>query len=96
MSAASKAKTKTSTKAAAKPSPDAELIRNCVQYAQAVAAVRAGFDADPDGNSVYSSPAARTHERAAIKALAAISAAKASTAAGICAKARIVPMVLRN
>ena len=66
------AKKKATTTTAAAPlpsSPDAELIRTCVQYAHAVAAASAGFKADPDGNSIYAAPAADVRYRAAKKRL---------------------------
>ena len=63
----SKAKAKTTTKAATEASPDAELIRSCVRFAQAVAAASAAFKADPDDNSKYAEPAADARYRAATK-----------------------------
>jgi hypothetical protein len=92
-------KRKATTRAATKSlpaTPDAELIRACVRYAQAIAAADAAFTADPDGDSAYAEPAADKYYRGANKSLAVISSIAATTASGVCAKANIVKLLLRD
>jgi len=74
--------------------PDHDAIVACVEYAQAVAAVRASFAADPDGNSIHAEKAVVPYEAKAKKALTAASSTRATTAAGLDSKARILPMIL--
>jgi hypothetical protein len=79
----------------AAPPPDQLLIRNCVDFARAVAAFHAGFDADPDGNNeTAGGPSGRRISEMASKLLAEITRTRATTAKGLQAKARIVPMIL--
>lgn len=98
-----KAKSKTTTRPAvssrqqvrlAMPEhPEAQIMRLCVQYARLVAGYHNGFEADPTGNKYF---AAGGDDEGARDKLVAIAKSPATTAAGICAKARIVPMVLKD
>jgi hypothetical protein len=91
----SKAKRKSTPKPAPEPD-DAELIQQCVRYAQAIAGAAAGFDADPDGNKEHAGHAASVQYRRAREALAYVGKTPANTASGICAKARIVTVMLNG
>jgi hypothetical protein len=71
------------------------LIRECVIYAQSVAAWAGGFDADPDGDSAHAAPLGKSHFARAEQALAKISRTPAMTAEGLQAKARIVPAIMK-
>lgn len=75
---------------------DTALIRECVIFAQSVAAYDAGLAADPDRNSVHAERFANQYLGRANEALAKISQTPASTAEGLQAKARIVPVVISN
>ena len=74
---------------------DKRLIEECVSYAQSVAAFAAGFDADPDGNNVYAEKIGG-HDKRAAEAIEKIAGIAAKTTKGLQAKARIVPMVLKD
>jgi hypothetical protein len=94
-----KAKHKPMTKSKAsrqKAISDARLIKECVIYAQEIAAFHAGFTADPDGSSKHAAGLGDRHERRAQQALAKIAAMKASTPEGLQAKARILPVVIHD
>ena len=88
----SKAKSKAiTTMPEPKPVPsaqDADLIRLCVKYVQAIAAARAGYEGDPDGNSIYATAASAPYYRQIEKLMAEISNTPAKTVYGVCAKAR--------
>ena len=93
-----KTKRKPATKA--KPGPgkapiDVLLINECVVYAQEIAAYHAGFLADPN-DDMHAAVLGSPHERRAKQALAKIATIKASTPAGLDAKARILPMVIHD
>jgi hypothetical protein len=95
-----KAKSKPATKAKrglgkAAPS-DTHLIKECITYAQEIAAFRAGFTADPDSWSKHAADLGNRHESRAKKALAKIATMKASTPMGLDAKASILPMVIQD
>jgi hypothetical protein len=90
-----KAKTKRKTSQSKKPS-DTALIRECVIYAQSVAAVHKGFTADPDGSSVHAAALGDRYNNRAWQALTKIAATPATTPAGLCSKARIVEIVFEN
>jgi hypothetical protein len=92
----SKAKAKTTIVAPLPSALEADLIRNCMEYAQAVAATTAAFAVDPDGNNIYAERVADRCGRRAGKALANISGTQAATVAGIAAKARVVEFLLRE
>lgn len=91
-----KHRSKRAAKAKAKAAPsDARLIQKCVVYAQEIAAFHAGFRADPDCDGKYAvGPLGVRHENCAQQALKDIAAMSASTAAGLQAKARILPIVV--
>ena len=79
-------------------STDHGLIRNCVAYAKALGAFHEGSNADPDGNGAFSggSPSFQRLESRARKLLTTIARTPATTANGLEAKARIVPMIMRD
>jgi len=75
-------------------SKDAELIHACMAYAQAISAASAAYEADPDGNCKHAERIVSKRFRDAKKSLRVIASLRARTAAGIAAKARIVPVVI--
>ena len=79
-------------------STDHGLIRNCVAYAKALGAFHEGSNADPDGNGAFSggSPSFQRLKSRARKLLTTIARTPATTANGLEAKARIVPMIMRD
>ena len=76
------------------PKKDFALIRECVIYAQAVAAQSAGFAADPTGNNDHASALADIHFERAKAALVKIARTPATTVEGLQAKARIASVVI--
>jgi hypothetical protein len=90
-----KAKTRRKTSRSKKPS-DTALIRECVIYAQSVAAFHTGFKADPDGSSVHAESIGNKFDHRAWQALTKIAATPATTPAGLCSKARIVEIVFED
>jgi hypothetical protein len=62
---------------------DTALVRECVIYAQHIAAYHNGFKADPDGNNATAAPLGSRHETWAYAALAKIAATPATTAEGL-------------
>lgn len=95
-SAKRQAKANAKAKAKAKKTPlrDASLIRECVAYAQSLAAFNAGFKADPDGSMKYASKSGDYYSRRAEEALNKMSQMKAQTPEGLQAKARIVSDII--
>ena len=90
-----KSKRKPAKRAAKKqPKKDFTLIRECVIYAQAVAAQSAGFAADPTGNNDHASALADIHFKRAKEALVKIARTPATTVEGLQAKARIASVVI--
>jgi hypothetical protein len=79
---------------ATKPPNDTPLIKECVVYAQSVAAAVAGFEADPDGNNKHAAQLSDRHNNRASQALTKIATMTASTPEGLQSKARILPMVI--
>jgi hypothetical protein len=80
-----------------KPSFDHALIRKCVTYAQTIAAFHGGWDADPSGNSDFAADKrSLQYERAAEAALTAIARTRAATPEGLQAKARVVPILMKD
>jgi hypothetical protein len=77
-----------------KPLNESVLIRECVVYAQSIAAQSAGFRADGDGDMVHAVALGRLQSSRAKQALARISSMHAETAEGLQAKARILTIVL--
>jgi hypothetical protein len=89
------AKRRKSARPAKKRSPsDKALINECVIYAQAKAAEEAGFKADPDDDAAHAALLADRHIMRAMMVLDKITKTPATTAAGLQAKARIVPIVV--
>ena len=76
------------------PKKDFALIRECVIYAQSVAAQSAGFAADPTGNNDHASALADIYFKRAEAALLKIARTPATTVEGLQAKARIVPVMI--
>jgi hypothetical protein len=72
---------------------DTALIRECVIFAQSVAAWHAGFDADPDGDNVHAESLGDHHDDRAKQALKKITRMSARTPEEVQAKAKIVPFV---
>jgi hypothetical protein len=72
---------------------DQQLIKECANYAQSLAAFDAEFSGDPEGNKVEN--VARHADRAAA-ALEKIAATPAKTAKGLQAKAQIVAVVIED
>jgi hypothetical protein len=85
---------KTTPRKSVKPSAEDVIIRECVIYAQALAAHGAGFKADPDGNNDYAAALGRAHYDLAQRTLGKITAMPAVTPSGLQAKARILPLVV--
>jgi hypothetical protein len=77
------------------PNPEALIIRLCMTYAQNVNALGGIFRADPT-DSKYAEPAADPLYRNMQRALLECSAIAATTLFAINAKARIVPMILKD
>ncbi|QTL03938.1 hypothetical protein J5J86_00740 [Aquabacter sp. L1I39] len=73
---------------------DCALIRDCVLYAQAVAALKAGYEADPDTDGRYAGALGMRHLRRAERALERIAGREACTSSGLEAKARILPVIV--
>jgi hypothetical protein len=87
--------TQSKKRAAPKPASDAALIRECVVFAQNVAAEEAGFIADPT-DSEYASKMGNPFCRRYNEALHKMGKLSAKTAEGLQAKARVIPIVIRN
>jgi hypothetical protein len=85
---------------ASSPPPDDQgLLRDCVAYAQAIGGYHAGFAADDTGNSDFAGEPGSIGDRLlkrAYKLLVTIGRTPATTASGLRAKARIVPLILRD
>ena len=73
---------------------DITLIRDCVIYAQSLAAAKAGYEADPDGDGVHADQLGKAHIQRASQAMARILGTAALTPAGLEAKARVIPILL--
>lgn len=73
---------------------DEGLVRDCVIYAQAIAALKAGYDADPDADGRNAGSLGLSFFRRAERALARVAERQACTSLGLEAKARIVPVVV--
>jgi hypothetical protein len=94
----------TKSKPATKPSvargkaaaSDACLINEWVIYAQEIATFNAGFKADPDGGSKHAAGLGDQHYDRAQQALTKMATMKASTPAGLDAKAHILPVVIQD
>jgi hypothetical protein len=85
------------TKAAKPRAPsDKALINHCVTYAQSIAAFREGFRADPDGSNEHAAALGARHSARAFQSLTWIASMPAATPEGLCAKARIVPIVIED
>lgn len=73
------------------PKHEAEIVTLCVKYARLAAGYNNGFNADPTGNNIFAGKGDLAGTRKALNSLAMLSA---ETPVGLCAKARVVPMVL--
>jgi hypothetical protein len=87
--------TQSKRRAAPKPDADAALIRECVAFAQNVAANDAGYVADPT-DSKYAAKLGEQFSRRYEIALLKMGKLSATTAEGLQAKARVVPIVIHN
>ena len=73
------------------PKHEAEIVTLCVKYARLAAGFNNGFKADPTGDCIFASNGDLAGTNKNLKALSMLSA---EAPIGLCAKARIVPMVL--
>lgn len=73
---------------------DETLIRQCIIYAQSIAAYRAGFNIDPDSDSRHATALGEPYATRAQATLARIAATPALSVESLQAKARIVPIIL--
>ena len=73
---------------------DDSLVRDCVIYAQAIGALKAGYEADPDPNGRYAGSLSLRFYQRAEGALARIAERPTHTSQGLEAKARIVPVIV--
>jgi hypothetical protein len=87
-----KAKTKAKPSTAATDEP---LIRECIAFAQNVAAFAAGFAIDPT-DSEYAEPMGSRFSTRYLSALFNISKMSALTLEGLQAKARVLPIIIKN
>jgi hypothetical protein len=78
----------------AKSADDASLIAACVEYAQASAAAKAGYDVDPSFDVEYAAASSEQFMCRAHDALALATKIRPQSAAALDAEARIVPIVL--
>jgi hypothetical protein len=85
-----------SRRKATKPPNDTALIRECVIYAQSVAAHRGGFPADTGGDMTHAAALGARHLARAQQALTRITNMTASTSVGLQSKACILPMVIED
>lgn len=76
--------------------PDANLIRECVSYAQAAAAFNAGFLADPDGRSKTAEKLGRLYEVLTNNALEKMCKLRATSWYGLDAKRRVAQMIMHE
>lgn len=88
-------KPRSKPRAAKESASDAALIRECVAFAQNVAAEEAGFIVDPT-DSEYASKMGNPFCRRYNEALHKMGKLSAKTAEGLQAKARVIPIVIRN
>src|ERR1700694_3215183 len=87
----------TTKKLTTKRAADDAVIALCVEYAQCVAAIQAGYEADPDGDFKFADgPAEANFRKRRKRALDGIGRHKTTTADGLSAKARIVPMIVKD
>jgi hypothetical protein len=89
-------RTKAKRTKAAKPRvpSDTALINHCVTYS--IGAFREGFRADPDGSNEHAAALGARHSARAFQSLTWIASTPAATPEGLCAKARIVPIVIED
>ncbi|WP_133863880.1 hypothetical protein [Azorhizobium sp. AG788] len=73
---------------------DSDLVEACVALAQALAAFKGGFDADPDDDSAYAFALGAPFQVQAKELLARLTVRPATQAIELAAKARLVPLVL--
>lgn len=86
---------KTAPRKIKRPS-DTALIRECIVYAQSVAAFHKDFKADPDGSSDQAAAMGDRYNNRASQALTKIANTPAATPEGLCSKARIVEIVFED
>lgn len=87
--------TRSKKRSAPKMASDDALIRECIAFAQNLAASDASFDADPT-ESIYAERFRGPFFRRCNEALRKMAKLSARTAEGLQAKASVVPMVIRN
>jgi hypothetical protein len=86
----------TSRRKATKTENDTALIRECVIYAQSIAAHRAGFRADPDPDCCHAEALGNPHFSRAHQALTKIAGIPTTTPQELRSKARIVPVLFED
>ena len=92
-----KHKTKAAPRLKATKAPnDMAVIRECVIYAQSIAAKNSDFKADSDLDNKNAVALGTRHSAQARRALTKITTMTASTPAGLQSKARILPMVIED
>ncbi len=75
---------------------DAALIRDCITYAQALAALKAGHDADPDPDGQYADELGGAATCNSVETLGRLAILSAATPISLQAKARVVPLLLAH
>lgn len=73
---------------------EGDIIESCVALAQALAAFKGGFDADPDDDSTYAFALGAPFQVQAQELLARLTVRPATDPIELAAKARLVPLVL--
>jgi hypothetical protein len=75
---------------------DHRLILLCVRVGQSIGGMSGSFDIDPTGNNDFAETIDGTPWKERVEAFAALSKLRAKTAAGVSAKARLVPLLLEH
>src|ERR1700731_1373067 len=73
---------------------DHPLILLCVRVGQSIGGMSGSFAIDPTGNNDFAETIDGTPWKERAEALASLSTLRAKTAAGVSAKARLVPLIL--
>lgn len=73
---------------------EGDIVESCVALAQALAASKGGFDADPDDDSTYAFALGAPFQAQAQELLARLTVRPATHPIELAAKARLVPLVL--
>lgn len=76
--------------------PSNEVVEACVELAQAFAAFKGGFDADPDEDSTFAFALGQPFKARATALMGSLTIRPALAPIEVAAKARLVPLVLRS